>query len=436
MSLLLQHKKQRIEARSQNLKGKDVHVIIAELERLDQIQYSVEEAPKLNPEVIENKRKKLKETLTKIMSMYKKEDQATFDQIRRLEMNYEGKRANLIKRYEAVISAKQVNLEEIPLPAFAGDDLFGMSASSTSFYRTSRSSTSSSSEEPRYHLTISGEVRSDLKPPGCPALVPPSIEQLEEELRLCGKSLDSVNAEKDLDEFLKEVDRVEKQISTKEQTTAPPAGNPLHSLPSNRPIGLPPPIPMLSGVAPPNLPKPPAAALNPPSSSSLPNPINPVPFPVLLNPMGLLNPPPPQIKRPPPTAPPPSFKHPLVGNPHFKFNAAKHAPTVAAVAAASGGSAQIRREPEKSVPQQGATIEAKPQLRNLSADVTKFLPTSLRIKRQETTKKPVRPNESTVHRPPAYGGQSNRTSNAPASDNRPNKDAAYEEFMKELSGLI
>ena len=281
-------------------------MIIAELERLDHIQYSVEEVSKLNPEVIENKRKKLKETLSKIMGMYKKEDQATYDQIKRLEMNYEGKRANLIKRYEAVNSAKQVNLEEIPLP-FAGDDLIGgsLSASSTSFYRTNRSSTSSSCEEQRYHLTITGEVRSDLKPPGCPALVPPSIEQLEEELRLCGKSLDSVNAEKDLDEFLKEVDRVEKQVSTKEQTNEPPPGpsnsNPLHNLP-NRPIGMPPAIPMLSSVAPPNLPKPPTM-MNP-SSSSLPNPINPAPFPVLLNPMGLLNAPPPQMKRPPPNAPP------------------------------------------------------------------------------------------------------------------------------------
>lgn len=31
----------------------------------------------------------------------------------------------------------------------------------------------------------------------------------------------------------------------------------------------------------------------------------------------------------------------------------------------------------------GATIEAKPQLRNLSADVTKFMPTSLRVKRED-----------------------------------------------------
>lgn len=33
----------------------------------------------------------------------------------------------------------------------------------------------------------------------------------------------------------------------------------------------------------------------------------------------------------------------------------------------------------------GATIEAKPQLRNLSADVTKFMPTSLRVKREDKT---------------------------------------------------
>ena len=421
ISFYHQQKKQRFEARSLNLKGKDVHVIIAELERLDQIQYNVEEAPKLNAEVIENKRKKLKETLGKIMGLYKKEDQATFDQIKRLEMNYEGKRANLIKRYEAVNSAKQVNLEEIPLP-FCGDDQFvSLSSSSTGSSRPARSSTATSSQDQQHYVTISGEVRSDLKPPGCPALVPPSMEQLEEELKRCGKSLDSVNAQKDLDEFLKEVARVEKQVSTKEQTEEP-TSDPVHSLPKV-PAGMPS-ISMLKGVAPPALPKPPAG----PNASTLPNPINPAPFPVLLNPMGLLNAPPPQMKRPP-NIPPPPFKHPMAVNSHFnKFNpSAKHQPPAAAV------TAQIRKEPEKLIQQQGATIEAKPQLRNLSADVTKFLPTSLRIKRQDTSKKPVRPSQLGVPRQSAFNS---RTAPSKPVDTKPNNDKAYEEFMKELSGLI
>ena len=397
-----------------------MHVIIAELERLDQIQYAIEEVPKLNAQVIENKRKKLKETLGKIMGMYKKEDQATFDQIKRLEMNYEGKRTNLIKRYEAVNSAKQVNLEEIPLP-FCGDDL---SASISSYYRSATAC-------PQHYITISGEVRSDLKPPGCPALVPPSMEQLEEELRQCGKSLDSVNAEKDLDEFLKEVDRVEQQVSTKEQTKEPSPINPFYNLPK-LPVGVPP-IPMLKSVSPPSLPNA-AAGLNS-TSSTLPNPINPAPFPVLFNPMGLLNAPPTQLKRPP-IAPPPAFKHPMTGNPHFsKFNSlakpSHHQPHQPAAAAAG----QIRKESEKVIPQhlQGATIEAKPQLRNLSADVTKFLPTSLRIKRQDPTRRPARPNDFGAHRPAAYA---NRAPANQPTNNKPNKDAAYEEFMKELSGLI
>nr|CAD7266223.1 unnamed protein product [Timema shepardi] len=43
--------------------------------------------------------------------------------------------------------------------------------------------------------------------------------------------------------------------------------------------------------------------------------------------------------------------------------------------------------PEGGKQPQGATIEAKPQIRNLSADVTRFLPTALRVKREEGKRK-------------------------------------------------
>lgn len=37
--------------------------------------------------------------------------------------------------------------------------------------------------------------------------------------------------------------------------------------------------------------------------------------------------------------------------------------------------------------QRSATIEAKPQIRNLSADVMRFMPTTLRVKREDRHKK-------------------------------------------------
>lgn len=381
------------------MKGKDTYQIFAELERLDQIQYNIEETPKLNEKVIENKRKKLKETLYRILSLYKKEDQAKYDQLRRLEMSYEAKKVQLIKKYEAVNSAKEVNLEEIPLPFLPDED------NSNNLSNQDKQIKSSDSTQEQYIL-ISGEIRTDLKPPGCPALVPPKIEDLEDELRSKGIDLETVNAEKDLDEFLKEVDQVEKQASIEQSNSAketPITANPI-IMPN-----LPPLPPMILKAT-----KPPPV-INP-TSSTLPNPINSTPFPVLINPMGIMNAQ--QILKKP-NMPQSSFKqapHPTHLN---KFNAIKNQ-TVAP-----------KKELEKV--QQTATIEAKPQLRNLSADVTKFLPTSLRInrKRQEPNKRIVKPNES-IQRQSAYINSSNRTT---TTDNQ-SKDTAYAEFMKELSGLI
>lgn len=76
------------------------------------------------------------------------------------------------------------------------------------------------------------------------------------------------------------------------------------------------------------------------------------------------------------------------------------------------------------------TIEAKPQIRNLAADVTRFLPTSLRIKRDE--KKKV--SSGIVPRLPERLPEPQ-----PISKNVPppkTKDDAYMQFMQEMEGLL
>ncbi|XP_066992158.1 WW domain-binding protein 11 isoform X2 [Anabrus simplex] len=80
--------------------------------------------------------------------------------------------------------------------------------------------------------------------------------------------------------------------------------------------------------------------------------------------------------------------------------------------------------------QQGATIEAKPQIRNLSADVTRFLPTALRVKREDKKKKDVKGAtvaearaETMVPKPSPAGTQLT-------------KDDAYMQFMREMEGLL
>ncbi|KAL1452335.1 hypothetical protein MTO96_043826 [Rhipicephalus appendiculatus] len=84
------------------------------------------------------------------------------------------------------------------------------------------------------------------------------------------------------------------------------------------------------------------------------------------------------------------------------------------------GPGSASAEGEQQRPGSGATIEAKPQLRNLSADIMRFTPTSLRVKRdpaKRTTKDvPTAPTVSSV--------------------TAPTKDDAYELFMKEMENLL
>lgn len=62
----------------------------------------------------------------------------------------------------------------------------------------------------------------------------------------------------------------------------------------------------------------------------------------------------------------------------------------------------------------GETIEAKPQIRNLAADVTRLLPTSLRVKRDDKRKPSILSRQ-----------EQPRT-----------KDDIYMQFMQELEGLL
>lgn len=72
------------------------------------------------------------------------------------------------------------------------------------------------------------------------------------------------------------------------------------------------------------------------------------------------------------------------------------------------------------------TIEAKPQIRNLAADVTRFLPTSLRVKRDDKKKPSIM--SRLAERIPET--QPIRTIQ------HKTKDDAYMQFMQEMEGLL
>ena len=72
------------------------------------------------------------------------------------------------------------------------------------------------------------------------------------------------------------------------------------------------------------------------------------------------------------------------------------------------------------------TIEAKPQIRNLAADVTRFLPSSLRVKRGDEKKK----------QPYSHPKIVDRIIEQPIARHHQPKDDAYMQFMHEIEGLL
>ena len=52
------------------LKGKDPYQIIADMERLDQMEYNVNAPPPLNEKVLKDKRRKMKETWDRLCRLY------------------------------------------------------------------------------------------------------------------------------------------------------------------------------------------------------------------------------------------------------------------------------------------------------------------------------------------------------------------------------
>lgn len=80
--------------------------------------------------------------------------------------------------------------------------------------------------------------------------------------------------------------------------------------------------------------------------------------------------------------------------------------------------------------QHGATISAKPQIRNLSADVTRFVPSTLRVKRedkkQKSSTRTAMVNELKQKEMLAHVGITKQQT----------KDDAYMQFMKEMQGLL
>ena len=204
-------------------------------------------------------------------------------------------------------------------------------------------------------------------------------------------------------------------------------------LPPGPPPGLPPGLLQ----APPMMQMPPPAPPGPPPlfGQGFPQP-----------PIGLPPGPPPPGGPPPRFGPPPPGPSSISGSnapkplippnpnrPHIQSNAVLSAPPTRNQPSTSAESSTISGGGK----QRGAVISAQPQLRNMTAEVTKFMPTSLRVRRDQPKGTKVKPKAPGLMQPRQVATQQQqqqpRRSNVPY---RGIQGDAYDAFMKEMEGLL
>lgn len=76
----------------------------------------------LNEKVLKDKRKKLRDTLDRVLKMYNKDDPEKWVELKRSQAEYERRRNQMITFYESVKHAQSVSVDDIPLPSIQVPD--------------------------------------------------------------------------------------------------------------------------------------------------------------------------------------------------------------------------------------------------------------------------------------------------------------------------
>lgn len=298
-----------------------------------------------------------------------KEDKDKFLELKRMESEYEMKRTEMVKKYEAIKSAQEVSLDAIPLPE---------APSATT------SAADNLAKKPSILKTPKG--RYEKEPPGCPIGGPPSwsdydldedeeyeeiLEEDEVSPRKKIKFEDETDDKDNLSNFLKEIEQIsgdkEKNNKPKEVVAEEVKKEFDEPVPSSSSSST---LPSTSQAA--------------SASTFYRNPIQPAP-PIVSDLVGIPSrlPVPPPIfggDGPPPQPPTLRPAH-LMNRPMFAPNAAPPYHNLPGFPPQQQQQ-QYALQPRKPEKPKAATIEAAPQLRNLSADTTKFMPLALRVRRE------------------------------------------------------
>lgn len=396
------------------------------------VEYNVLQPSPLNEKVLKEKRKKLKETFDRVMRLLQEEEPEHWSEIKRKEVEYDKRRYKRVQYYESVRHAEQVSIEDIPLPSSTNEKPIPATIKINlppPILLTNVPAPSTQRKTDDF-LGVSDQKQENKvkEPPGVPASMPPNIFEMHEldsdyesddkeeiiENDTSKEESSKDKHDKNIEEFMKEVESAQRK-KEEERTAAviteikvnptpdveleeksselleepPKIPEEMHQMPSQQHQQQQPHIPIGMPRMPPH-----AIMFRPP-------PMRPG------LPLGIRMPPGP----PPAHLRPPNMNMPRMG-----------------LRMASGPPRHKHHHHDRNVPpkQTSTTITAKPQIRNLSADVTRFVPTTLRSAKRDEPRR-------TKPKPFMFDPRMKPTS---AVQQQPSKDDAYKQFMEELGELL
>jgi len=488
---LKKNRKQRQAVRQAVLKGKNPRDIIFELEKVDDMEFNILAPPPLNEKVLREKRRKLVETWQRVMRMYETEDDQQFQDYKKVWNDYLSRKNQLVQAFEAVRNAENVQLDDIPLPTILpghdDSDEEGGEGGSDGGGEGGGEGRAGNIPLPPSLQPKSGilkkppSVLDNYRPkvcPGVPAGPPPLLtdyldsddegeaaeaaENRPRKIRFNEEADDKEEGEsavsQDVDAYMKEMEEVHRQAEKERQAAEaaraieqaqpqPPGVTGGELVRPPLAAGAPPRQPLLYRPAPPPL----RPGMAPPGVRLPPGPPPGRP----MGPMGMRMPP-----GPPPGLPPP------------RLATAASAAAAAAAAAAAGqprlpiprpqsvvsAGPQLFGSKDTNINKKATVIQAKPQMRNLMSDVTRFVPTNVKVKQQREGGEAGGSSAASKKKKAAALGQSPFSGTAAAASSKQeqlqavasgslqqlpggapqqrSKDDAYAQFMKEMEQIM
>lgn len=459
---LKKNKKQRKMVRETVLKLKDPKQILEDIFKIDLLEIDSASTPLPTDKALKEKKKKLKETLDRILGLYEKQDKEKFTEIKKVQADYERERQKSYLAYhskkiqEAEEEEKRLSqdasafrLPEIPLPQSGPIKPADIPMPAQKGLMPPGPPPGM---PPGTVTSIIPGLPPGLVPPGPPPGSPPGSDDEDDEMHEHYGSSDddddydlssnededddnrnatldfdpdleenagqgeekkkskykrSVHFEEPVDEATrnraKDVQQKLRMIAGRENMEGDDDHN-LEARNPNMPFYPRPPVPniptrIMPPGPPPGRPPGPPPGVPPPR---LPPGMAPPPQPLM---SGM--PPPMGIRPPPPGFMPPPMQY----------------------------SAVLSKPPEISKQLEegdGTTISAKPKIRNMRAEVTKLVPTALRIKRDEKAQKQKKFTSSMQ----PSSSESDVSEKAGSVTDEPTKDDVYSKFMKEMEGFL